>query len=115
MKHELSVSVGDKLLYSKYYLGRVEKIVTVTKVTPTGRIRIDYNDLQYDKYGRELGKRDKWSYASELSILTEEDINRIQKNDSISKAFAIISNLKRSDIDYEKALKIIELFGKAGD
>lgn len=46
MKHELSVSVGDKLLYSKYYLGRVEKIVTVTKVTPTGRIRIDYNDLQ---------------------------------------------------------------------
>ena len=57
---ELKVNEGDKLLYSYgYSYNRVEKIVTVTKVTPTGRIRIDYNDEQYDKFGNEVCEYDK--------------------------------------------------------
>ena len=108
---ELKVNVGDKLLYSYgYSYNRVEKIVTVTKVTPTGRIRIDYNDEQYDKYGREMGNKDKWSCRSLLSIPTEEDFERIKKNYAINKALRIIGKVNKDNLDYDKALGIIKIF-----
>lgn len=52
---ELKVKVGDKLIYHSYGFNKIEKIATVIKVTPTGRIRIDCNDSQYDKYGKIMG------------------------------------------------------------
>ena len=108
---ELNVKVGDKLLYSYgYSYNRIERIVEVTKVTPTGRIRVTTSDSQYDKYGHEMGNHDVWSYKSSLSIPTEEDINRIIKNNTISKALNIVSELHKNNLEYEKALKIIELF-----
>lgn len=108
---EIKVNVGDKLLYSYGYShNRVEKIVTVTKVTPTGRIRIDYNDEQYDKFGNEIGKKDRWSSRSSLSIPTEEDFERIKKNYAINKALYIIGKIKRDNLDYDKALRIIKIF-----
>ena len=108
---ELKVNVGDKLLYSYgYSYNRVEKIVTVTKVTPTGRIRIDYNDEQYDKYGCEMGKKDRWSCRSSLSIPTEEDFDRIKKNYAINKALYIIRKINKDNLDYDKALIIIKIF-----
>ena len=108
---ELKVNVGDKLLYNYGYLyNRVEKIVTVTKVTPTGRIRIDYNDEQYDKYGCEIGKKDRWSCRSSLSIPTEGDFERIKKNYAINKALHIIGKINKDNLDYDKALRIIKIF-----
>ena len=109
--NELNAKVGDKLLYRwGYSHNRVEKIVTVTRVTPTGRIRIDYNDEQYDKYGNKIGKRDIWSCGSSLSIPTEEDYERIKKNNAINKALRIIEKINKDNLDYDKALKIIEIF-----
>ena len=108
---ELKVNVGDKLLYNYgYSYNRVEKIVTVTKVTPTGRIRIDDNDEQYDKYGYEMGNKDRWSCRSTLSIPKDEDFERIKKNNAINEALNIIRKLGRNSIDYDKALKIIAIF-----
>ena len=108
---ELKVNVGDKLLYNYgYSYNRVEKIVTVTKVTPTGRIRIDDNDEQYDKYGYEMGNKDRWSCRSTLSIPKDEDFERIKKNNAINEALNIIRKLDRNSIDYDKALKIIAIF-----
>lgn len=108
---ELNVKVGDKLLYNcGYSYSRVEKIVTVTKVTPTGRIRIDYNDKQYDKYGIEMGKREIWSCRSSLLIPTEKDYERIKKNNAINKALYIIGKINKDNLDYDKALKIIKIF-----
>ena len=49
---ELKVKVGDKVLYNHWHFGTTEAITTVTKITPTGRIRIDFCDTQFDKYGR---------------------------------------------------------------
>lgn len=109
--NELNVKVGDKLLYIwGYPHNRVEKIVTVKRVTPTGRIRIDYNDEQYDKYGKEMGNKDMWSCSSSLSIPTEEDYERIKKNNAINKALRIIGKINKDNLDYDKALKIIEIF-----
>ena len=108
---ELNVKVGDKLLYSYgYSYNKTERIVEVTKVTPTGRIRVTTSDSQYDKYGKEMGNHDIWSCRSSLSIPTEEDIQRITKNNTIAKALNIISKLYKDNLGYEKALKIIELF-----
>lgn len=109
--NELNVKVGDKLLYSYGYSYNItERIVEVTKVTPTGRIRVTTSDRQYDKYGREMGNNDMWSCKSKLSIPTEEDIERITQNNAIAKALNIVSKLHRDNLEYEKALKIIELF-----
>lgn len=111
--NELNVKVGDKLLYSYgCSYNKAERIVEVTKVTPTGRIRVTTSDSQYDKYGYEMGNHDRWGDRSFLSIPTEEDINRINKNNTIAKALNIVSKLHKDNLEYEKALKIIELFGK---
>ena len=111
--NELNVKVGDKLLYSYgYSYNRTERIVEVTKVTPTGRIRVTTSNSQYDKYGQEMGNNDMWSCKSSLSIPTEEDIKRITQNNAITKALNIVSKLHKNNLEYEKALKIIELFGK---
>lgn len=109
--NELNVKVGDKLLYSYgYSCNRTERIVEVTKVTPTGRIRVTTSDSQYDKFGHEMGNHDMWSCRSSLSIPTEEDIKRISQNNAIVKALDIVSKLHKDNLEYEKALKIIELF-----
>ena len=109
--NELNVKVGDKLLYSYgYSYSTTERIVEVTKVTPTGRMRVTTSDSQYDKYGHEMGNHDVWCCKSRLSIPTEEDIERIIQNNTITKALNIVSKLHRDNLEYEKALKIIELF-----
>lgn len=109
--NELNAKVGDKLLYSYGYpCNRTERIVEVIKVTPTGRIRVTTSDSQYDKYGHEMGNSDMWSCKSNLSIPTEEDIKRITQNNIIVKALNIVNKLHKDNLEYEKALKIIELF-----
>lgn len=108
---ELKVKVGDKLLYTHSSRGVIrEKIVEVVKVTPTGRIRINDDDSQYDKYGDKMGDRDVGSGYTHLSKPTEEDYIRIKENNIIAKAKVILQNIRLKDITYEKALKIIEMF-----
>lgn len=103
---ELKVKVGDKLLYRhSHWSNRVERIETVTRVTPTGRIRIEGRDCQFDKYGKELGG-DAWSGRAYLSIPTDEDYKRIRETETISKAESLMKNAK---LTYEQAVKIIEI------
>lgn len=102
---ELKVKVGDKVLYNHWHFGTTEEIVTVTKVTPTGRIKIDFCDTQFDKYGRQIGKRDSYSNSS-ISIPTEEDYKRIMQRRVISKAESLMKNTK---VTYEQAVEIIKI------
>lgn len=107
---ELKVKVGDELLYNCGHSdGKVETIVTVTKVTPTGRIRIDWNDCQYDKYGNEM-RNGRLGVTSHLSIPTEADYKRIKEN-KVKKIALYIINRVKTNMDYETALKIIDTFG----
>lgn len=109
---ELNVKEGDLVLYQHGFVhNRVEKIIKVTKVTPTGRIRIEGHDEQYNKYGNQMGKLDSWSCGSRISIPTEEDFRRIKENSAISKALSIINSINRENLSYERALKIIDIFG----
>lgn len=110
MIEELNVKVGDKLLYQTGYpYNQFEKIVTVTKVTPTGRIRVDYGDKQYNKYGNEIGKRDSRIYRSHLYIPTEEDYERIKTNNVIEKALSLMNKRGKETLSYKQAVKIIEI------
>ncbi len=110
MHEELNVKAGDKLLYCYgYSFSRVEKIVTVTKVTPTGRIKIDYCDTQFNKYGEAIGNRYDWNSQSSIYIPTEEDYKRIRENEAKSKALSIIRKLNKQNITYEQAVKIIDI------
>lgn len=109
---ELKVKVGDKLLYTHSSRGvKREKIVEVIKVTPTGRIRINNDDSQYNKYGEKMGDHDIWTGYTCLRKPTEEDYIRIKENSIIAKAKIILQNIRLEDVTYEKALKIIEMFG----
>ena len=106
---ELKVKVGDKLIYHSYGLDKIEKIATVTKVTPTGRMRIDCNDGQYDKYGKIMGQKNIWDTRSYLTIPTDEDIKRIEENNTIAKALYMVRELNKDNLDYDRAVKIMEI------
>lgn len=109
MYEELNVKVGDKVLYRLWtFSGTIERIETVTRVTPTGRIRIDGSNSQFDKYGREMGA-DSWRGGAHLSIPTEEDYKRIEENAVISKALSLMEKLNKKTLPYDKAVKIVEI------
>lgn len=109
---ELNVKVGDKVLYSGgYSYNSFEKISEVVKVTPTGRIKIKDSVSQFDKYGNEMGKKDRWTSHSRISELTEEDCERVKKNNAIFKAVYLCGKVDKKNMTYEQAVKIIEILG----
>ena len=83
--------------------------IQFTKVTPTGRIRIDCNDGQYDKYGKIMGQKNIWDTHSYLTIPTDEDIKRIEENNTIAKALYMVRELNKDNLDYDRAVKIMEI------
>lgn len=106
MNEELNVKVGDKVLYHfSHYSTNVEKIVNVIRVTTTGRIRIDYCDTQFNKYGNQMGHEAFSGFAC-LSIPNEEDYKRIKEHSIIQKALSLMKNTKPS---YEQAVKIVDI------
>lgn len=109
MWEELKVKEGDKVLYQYWtFGGAVERIETVTRVTPTGRIRIEGSSSQFDKYGREMGA-DSYGRGANLSIPKEEDYKRIKENAVISKALSLSEKLNKKTLSYDKALEIIKI------
>lgn len=105
---ELKVKVGDKVLYSYWtFHGILERIETVKRVTPTGRIRICGSSSQFDKYGFEMGAGD-----AVLSIPTDEDYKRIKENTIISKAISLVEKLNKKTLPYDKAVKIVEILSE---
>ena len=101
---ELKLKIGDKVLITNG-LPEEDKIGTVVKITPTGRIKLDiYDSYQFDKYGRQMGSRDLWSRSWKLSIPTKEDYNRVHKNKIIGNIYSKIrrfnvQNLCDTDIN----------------
>jgi hypothetical protein len=106
MREPLNVNVGDKLILHE----RTERIVTVTRITPTGRIRIDKSDSQFDKYGWEMIGYNRWRTRNYLSVPTEDNIERIKKRGTIIRALNLMrATTQSNNLTYEQALKIIEI------
>lgn len=107
MNEELNVNVGDEVLYRPSSYSRIEKISTVTKVTPTGRIRIDKSTNQFDKYGRQMGNVG-WGGRDYIYILTPEKKEKILRKNEISKCICVFNDLKNK-LTYEQAKDILNI------
>lgn len=73
---QLNVKAGDKV---RYVYNGIERIVTVTEVMLGGRIKIDLNSRQFNKYGREIGDPDDWWPLANIYEATPEDVKRIKQ------------------------------------
>lgn len=89
MNEELNVNVGDEVLYRPASYSRIEEIATVTKVTPTGRIRIDKSTNQFDKYGRQMGDN-CWMGKDYIYMLTPEKKEKILRKKRNFKMYLCI-------------------------
>ena len=113
--NELNVKVGDKVLLTySAYCKQYRKIVEVINVTPTGRIKVEGVNIQFDKYGRRMGKRDFSSEFYQISFVTEEQIAEIlenqKRNSIINKAVRLCQKVNEKNLTYEQALKLIGIF-----
>lgn len=109
MKSEINVKPGDYVLYQSRYIGTcTEEIVKVLKVTPTGRIRIEGHDGQFNKYGMPMGEA-KTYYHICIKTLTEDDRKRVEENSAISEALMLMNLKNEKNLSYRQAVEIIRI------
>ena len=103
MNEILCVQPGDKVCYMYGGIWGGRKIATVTKVTPTGRIRVDLDEgKQFDKYGRLMGNN--YSDAGILK-LTPELEDEILQEEVVKEVLSKIKVIKK--LDYVTAVGIL--------
>lgn len=105
---EHKFEVGQKVLYTSTS-GNFNVIATITKVTPIGKVRIDYrSDLLFNEVG--VAKLSKWHYAY-IEIATPEQIELVETN-SIKKELVSKINsealMKLSVCQLQDVIKMIE-------
>lgn len=107
MNKELKVKVGDEVLYCAPSFYSHETIATVTKVTPTGRIRIDKSHAQFDKYGRQMGEPSLYG-RGHIYLLTEEKREHLFQENEISKCKRMFEKMK-NNLTYAQAKDILNV------
>lgn len=106
--NELKLKIGDKVLITNG-LPTEDKIGTVIKITPTGRIKLDiYTDYQFDRYGRQMGNRDIWSRSKSIRIPDKEDYNRVHKNEIVGHIYSKIDQLNTQNL-YDTNISTLEI------
>lgn len=94
-----SLKAGDKVIVSSTYGTRVAE---VEKITPSGLIKVD--GTLYNQNGCE---RSQWCTSS-IHEATEEAVREVEQRKVVTKAFKIMH--RTSQITYEQAIKILEIF-----
>lgn len=101
---ELNVKVGDKVLFSKWdYTQKLERIATVTRVTPTGRIKVNISDEYFNKHGKQIGEG---FMKASLSVLTPEKEKELREKDVIRRCKAVFD---KTDLTYKQAQRILSI------
>lgn len=101
---ELNVKVGDRVAYTSDGFYSAKTIETVSKITPTGRIKLErFKDIQFNKYGREMGSD---FYRGHIEELTPKLEKEIMEKQTIKKCFEKLRCLK--SLDYTTAVKILD-------
>lgn len=79
MTGELNVKVGDMVLVTKGYVhSGMQRISEVTRVTPTGRIRIKDSDFQFNKYGQMMGAGARGEPCN-IEVITDEEAKEFEE------------------------------------
>ena len=107
MQDELKVEVGEEVLYCPASFHKIEKIATVTRVTPTGRIKIDKSERTFNQYGRSMGDSG-WRGNDYIYKLTPEKKKELMEKEVIYKCLARFEECK-DNLSYEQAKKILEI------
>lgn len=105
MQEELKVEVGEEVLYCPASYSRIEKIDVVTRVTPTGRIKINKSNATFDRYGCSMGSTG-WRGHSYIYKLTPEKKKELTEKEVIHKCLARFDECK-DNLTYEQAKKIL--------
>lgn len=117
MNKELKVKAGDAVLYynGSFYKNDLPIITKVKKVTPTGRIRVEYSpSKQFDKYGWEIGSN-TWRRTN-IEVPTAEKLQEVKKRIFIRKTIRQMQSCEESNISYEQAVAIMKVLkGGGGD
>lgn len=105
--NELNVKVGDKVILRSYCFGAMEdKIATVSKVTPSGRICVkECGDTKFNKYGSQMGTTGSW-HRSSLEELTPQKEKEIREKNTIRKC---CKAMEETVLSYEKAVQILKI------
>lgn len=113
MNKELKVKEGDKIIVVKpYYTSNTKSVSVVTRVTPTGRIKIKGWDYQFDKYGRAMGSHDIWYSPPYLEMYDEETERAIKEKAYIDRCLDVMSVYTGSNclpLTYEQAKQIMKI------
>ena len=112
MQEELKVEVGEEVLYCPASYSRIEKIAVVTRVTPTGRIKIDKSDRTFNQYGRSMGNSG-WRGNYFIYKLTPEKKKELMEKEVIHKCLARFEECK-DNLSYEQAKKILRILEAEG-
>ena len=107
VQEELNVKVGDEVLYCSSPFYGYEVIATVIKITPTGRIRINKTDSQFDKYGNQMGECSFYG-RGHIYLLTEEKREHLFQENEISKCKRIFEKMK-NNLTYAQAKDILNI------
>lgn len=107
MNDVLNVKVGDEVLYVSSSYSRIEKIAIVTKITPTGRIRIDKSKKQFDKYGWQMGNTG-WRARDYICILTSEKKEEILRKSKIAECIRLF-DVSKNKLTYDQAKSIVSI------
>ncbi len=107
MQEELKVEVGEEVLYLPAAYTKIEKIAVVTKITPTGRIKINKSKKTFNKYGIATGDS-IWSGSDFIYKLTPEKKQELIQESIIKLCITKFDKCK-DDLSFEQANKILEI------
>ncbi len=101
---ELNVKVGDKVLFSQWhYTKTYERIATVTRVTPTGRIKVSGSEAYFNKNGDQMGNS---MMKASLSVLTPEKEKELTEAATIRHCRTVFD---KTDLTYKQAVRILSI------
>lgn len=102
-KKELNVKIGDKVLLVSE---NSRRIVTVKKITPTGRIKVTNCTFGFDKYGEKMGGNDLYKNIDvNIQPLTKEVEREFHlKSERMRLIYLINANLENASLDTLKEI-----------
>ena len=103
----LNVKVGDKVIY---HTNGSRGIATVTKVTPTGRIRIDASMDQFTPDGDKMGQ-DLWEHCY-ITVYDETVAQEIKNEKYVKNVIARMRKISANDLTVEDAKAIMAIIQK---
>lgn len=111
---KLNLKVGDKVLLTNSHFSRtVQRITTVTKVTPKGNYRVEHSSYLFDCYGYAKGAG-TWEGHSSIEPLTDELLQEFNNKCKLQKCKSLLKKVVSGEVDItlEQAVAIMDILAE---